>query len=153
MIVIDVVVITNLFILVMYVHMIHHHHRALPSMYENHIIHPLHLIVHVDVVHWLLLQVVVVYSFHTSSIINVFLFCFFLLWWTSGLKRTCLITTSRVITPYGFAPPPHQFLKLNISFDFFICFDHSLVLDLFFLFFHGPWGYHWNSCPIIQHIL
>jgi hypothetical protein len=51
MIVIDVVVITNLFILVMYVHMIHHHHRALPSMYENHIIHPLHLIVHVDVVH------------------------------------------------------------------------------------------------------
>jgi len=50
MIVIDVVI-TNLFILVMYVHMIHHHHRALPTVYENHTIHPLHLIVHVDVVH------------------------------------------------------------------------------------------------------
>ncbi len=41
MVVIDVVII-DLFILVMYVHMIHHHH-ALPSVYENHRIHPLHL--------------------------------------------------------------------------------------------------------------
>jgi hypothetical protein len=48
-VVIDVVVIADLFNLVMYVHIIHHHH-APPSMYENHITHHLHINVHVDVV-------------------------------------------------------------------------------------------------------
>jgi hypothetical protein len=47
-VVIDVVI-ANLFIFVMYVHIIHRHH-APPSMYENHTTHPHHLIVHVDVV-------------------------------------------------------------------------------------------------------
>jgi hypothetical protein len=48
-VIINVVVIIDLFILVLYVHTIHHHH-AFPSVYEKHTTHPLHLIMHVDVV-------------------------------------------------------------------------------------------------------
>jgi hypothetical protein len=77
-------------------------------MYENHTTHPHHLAMHVDVVLWLLLQVVVIYSFHISSIVVVLSFFFFCdeLVFFCGLERTCLITTSKAKTPYGFAPPP-----------------------------------------------
>lgn len=66
-----------------------------------------------------------------------------------GLEGTCFITTSRIITPYGFAPPIVNFWGWTFSLDFLLYFDHSPMLDLFFFFFHGPWGYHRNSFRII----
>ncbi len=63
-----VVVVTNSYVFIMYVHLIHHHDEP-PSMYDNHIGHLFHCIMHVVVVFELLLPTMVIYFFLASSIV------------------------------------------------------------------------------------
>jgi len=62
------VVVTNSYVFIMYVHLIHHHDE-LPSMYDNHIGHLLHHVMHAIVVLELLLPIVVIYFSFISSIV------------------------------------------------------------------------------------
>jgi hypothetical protein len=104
-VVIDVVM-ADLFILVMYVHILHHRH-APPFMYENPTTHPHHLTMHVDVC------TLIVTSSCGDLLLSHFIYynCSFLFFFCDelvsfcGLQRMCLITTSKVITQYGFGPP------------------------------------------------
>jgi len=62
------VVVTNSYVFIMYVHLIHHHDE-LPSMYDYHIGHLLHHVMHVIVALELLLPIMVIYFSLASFIV------------------------------------------------------------------------------------
>jgi hypothetical protein len=68
-----VVIVTNSYVLIMYVHLIHHHDEP-PSMYDNHIGHLFHCTMHDVVVFESLLPIVVIYFSLTSSIVAILSF-------------------------------------------------------------------------------
>jgi hypothetical protein len=71
-VVFEAVVVTNSYVLIMYVHLIHHHDEP-PSMYDNHLGHLLHRVTHAIIVLELLLPIVVIYFSLISSVVAIFL--------------------------------------------------------------------------------
>ncbi len=102
-----VIVVTNSYVLIMYVHLVHHHDEP-PSMYDNHISHLIHHVMHAIIVFELLLPIVVIYFSLTSSIVATFSFvalvmnCF-----PFVFKRNMVCTTNILgtITLNGFILP------------------------------------------------
>jgi hypothetical protein len=67
------VVVTNSYVFIMYVHLIHHHDEP-PSMYDNHIGYVLRHVMHDVVVLELLLLIMVIYFSLASSVVAIFSF-------------------------------------------------------------------------------
>ncbi len=104
-----IVVVTNSYVFMMYVHVVHHHDES-PSMYDNHIGHLLHRTMHAIIVLELLLPIVVIYFSLASFVVGSISFatpimsCF-----PCVLDMVCTIDIPRIVTLNGLVLPLMNF--------------------------------------------